>query len=218
MTDWTSAVGALRPGSNRGGLLGLRPGYGDGKATGGMTDSSQAGDVQDAVRWWEAYQLAGADDVGELRVRSEAGDEHARWQLAGWLADRRRPAEAAELITPLADAGDNVASMWLARWLADSDVAELRRRAFAGEYHALQELAELLAQGGHIDKLRQILVTPEGRIRPELAAWLARQHADEVMELGARAGDEDCLYRLDRRRRFREAGYSGPSAERSQGD
>jgi hypothetical protein len=71
-----------------------------------MTDSNP-----DAVRWWEAYQLAASDQTGELRARVAAGDEHARSQLASWLADRGRWDEAADLIRPLADAdaGDDVA-------------------------------------------------------------------------------------------------------------
>lgn len=45
---------------------------------------------RDTVSWWEAYQLAASDQADELRARGAAGDEHARWQLAGWLADRGR--------------------------------------------------------------------------------------------------------------------------------
>jgi hypothetical protein len=119
--------------------------------------------AEDAERWWQAYQLAENDQDGELRERAEGGDEHARRQLASWLADRgyvngglNDPAggldEAIEIIRPLADAGDDIASMWLARWLADAgQLDELRldewlsrRRARAAESESARRfLAEL---------------------------------------------------------------------------
>src|SRR5260370_28226669 len=80
--------------------------------------------AEDAERWWQAYQLAENDQAGELRERANAGDEHARRQLASWLADRgytgglpdrAKLDEAIEVIRPLADAGDDVAELWLAR-------------------------------------------------------------------------------------------------------
>jgi hypothetical protein len=154
---------------------------------------------QDDVSWWEAYQLAEAGQAGELRARAQAGDGHARWQLAHWLADRGWAGEAADLVRPLADAGDDLASTWLARWLADGgDMSELRQRAAAGEYHCLQELADALADTDQIQELRGILSIPGGRVRPDLAAWLARSHGPEVLRLGAELGDADCGRRLDR--------------------
>jgi len=71
--------------------------------------------AKDAERWWQAYQLAENDQAGELRERAEAGDDHARRQLASWLSDRARTEEAIEVIRPLADAGDEVADLWLVR-------------------------------------------------------------------------------------------------------
>ncbi len=150
----------------------------------------------DAARWWEAYQLAASDETGELRVRTAAGDDHARWQLAGWLADRGRCGEAADLIRPLADAGDDLASTWLARWLTDEQ--ELSERASAGDFHALQALADILAVPGRTGELRQVLSGTDGRVRPELTAWLSRQGSIEVLEVAAEAGDEDCQRRLAR--------------------
>jgi hypothetical protein len=91
--------------------------------------------AEDAERWWQAYQLAENDQAGEIRDRAAAGDEHARRQLASWLADRARTEEAIEVIRPLADAGDEVAEVWLARWLADGGrLGELRQRAAGGSY------------------------------------------------------------------------------------
>jgi hypothetical protein len=150
----------------------------------------------DDVRWWEAYQLAASDETAELRRRAAAGDEHATWQLAGWLADRSRCDEAAALIRPLADAGDDLACTWLARWL--SDERELSERALDGDFHALQALADILAVGGRADELRQVLCGADGRVRPELAGWLWRQGSIDVLEVGADAGDEDCQRRLAR--------------------
>ena len=158
-----------------------------------MTD--QAGDItQDAERWWRAYQLAENDQAGELRERAEAGDDHARRQLASWLSDRARTEEAIEVIRPLADAGDEVAELWLARWLADADhVDELRGRASGGSYPALHELAEWLSCHEHLAELRALLVDH----RELLAGWLARgAYPMRVVRLAAELGDDAARRRL----------------------
>jgi hypothetical protein len=93
--------------------------------------------AQDAERWWRAYQLAENDQAEELSERAEAGDEHARRQLASWLSDRARTEEAIKVIRPLADGGDQVAERFLQVWLS-----RLRERAAAGDEHARGFLAE----------------------------------------------------------------------------
>jgi hypothetical protein len=106
--------------------------------------------AEDAERWWRAYQLAENDQVGELREHASAGDEHAARQLASRLTDRVRIEEAIEVIRPLAAAGDEVAGLWLARWLADGDhLDELRQWAGSGSYPALHELAGWLVRHEH---------------------------------------------------------------------
>jgi hypothetical protein len=172
--------------------------------------------AQDAERWWDAFQLAETDRAGELRERAEAGDDHARRQLASWLADRgttytdegpdrARLEEAIEVIRPLADAGDDIAEMWLARWLADADhLDELRDRAACGSYHAVHELAEWLARGKDWAELRQLMADH----RELLAVWRARQHNGNVLRLAAELGDADARVQLDEwlsRRRARAA-------------
>ena len=170
---------------------------------------------EDAEQWWDAFQLAENDQAGELRERADAGDEHARRQLAGWLADRGYvngglddPAgldEAIEVIRPLADAGDDIASMWLARWLADAgQLGELRERAAGGSYHAVHELAEWLSRRKHWGELRQ-LMDDHWEL---LAVWQARQHDMNVVRLAAELGDDDARLQLDEwlsRRRARAA-------------
>jgi hypothetical protein len=172
--------------------------------------------AEDAEQWWDAFQLAENDQAGELRERADAGDEHARRQLASWLADRgyvngglNDPAggldEAIEVIRPLADAGDDIASMWLARWLADAgQLDELRERAASGSYHAVHELAEWLTYRKHWGELRQ-LMNDHWEL---LAGWRARQYDMNVMRLAAELGDNDARLRLDEwlsRRRARAA-------------
>ena len=153
------------------------------------------GPADDAERWWQAYQLAGNDQAGELRQRAEAGDEHARRQLASWLSDRARTEEAIEVIGPLADAGDDIAELWLARWLAERDhLGELRQRAASGGYHALVELAGWLAGHGRLDELRELVAAH----RQLLASWLASQHDMKVVLLAADLGDDDARQRLAR--------------------
>jgi hypothetical protein len=149
--------------------------------------------AEDAELWWQAYQLAGNDQAGELGERAEAGDEHARRQLASWLADRARTEEAIEVIRPLADAGGEVAALWLARWLADGDhLGELRQLAASGSYPALQELAEWLAGHEHLDELRELVAGH----RELLAGWLARDHGMRVARLQAELGDDRARRRL----------------------
>jgi hypothetical protein len=157
--------------------------------------SPQDGATEDAERWWQAYLLAESDQAGELRERADAGDEHARRQLASWLAERARTEEAIAVIRPLADARDDVADLWLARWLADGDhLAELRQRAASGSYPALHQLAEWLARHEHLDELRE-LVAAHWEL---LARWLATQYGMRVQRLRVELGDEDARRGLER--------------------
>jgi hypothetical protein len=140
-------------------------------------------EASDAARWWRAYLLAENDQAEELRQLTNAGDDHARRQLASWLSDRGRTEEAIEMIRPLADAGDDVAELWLTRWLADGDHAgELRQRAATGSYHAPRELARLLAEHDRYHELHE-RATSGGDYYAlrALAAWLT-QH-DRHQEL-----------------------------------
>ena len=150
--------------------------------------------AEDAERWWRAYQLAENDQAGELRECAEAGDEHARRQLASWLADRARTGEAVEVIRPLADAGDDIAELWLARWLADGDhLDELHRRAASGSYPALQEVAEWLADHERLDELRELVV---GHWEL-LVGWLTRgNYGMTVARLAAELRDVKARRRL----------------------
>ncbi len=157
----------------------------------------QADVSDDAQRWWEAYILAGHDDDGELRQRAGRGDDHARWQLASWLSDRGRMAEAIAVVRPLADAGDDVAELYLARWLADEDRGgELRQRAAAGGYHALCELARWLAGSGDIEGLREVVVGADDRHRADLMRWLASDC--RTIQLAGELGDDDARARYER--------------------
>ncbi len=151
--------------------------------------------AEDAERWWQAYQLAETGQVGELRQRADAGDEHARRQLASWLDDRARTEEAIDVIRPLADAGDDVAELWLARWLASGDhLGELRQRAASGSYPALEELAGWLAWHERLDELRELVAGH----RELLAGWLARQHNMSVVRLAAELGDDAARQHVQR--------------------
>ena len=163
--------------------------------------------AEDAERWWQAYRLAEGGQTGELRERAEAGDEHARRELASWLADRARTGEAIEVIRPLADAGDDVAGLWLARWLADTDqVDELRQRVASGSYHAVHELAGWLAWHERLDELRQLMVDHWEL----LAGWRARQHHMNIRRLAAELGDDDARLSLERGlSRLRERAAAG---------
>ena len=165
------------------------------------------GATGEAERWWHAYQLAENNQAGELRERAGAGGEHARRQLASWLAGRARTGEAVEVIRPLADAGDDVAGLWLARWLADTDqVDELRQRVASGSYHAVHELAGWLAWHERLDELRQLMVDHWEL----LAGWRARQHHMTVRRLAAELGDDDARLSLERGlTRLRERAAAG---------
>jgi hypothetical protein len=142
--------------------------------------------AEDAKRWWRAYQLAENDEAGELRELAEAGDDHARRQLASWLGDRARTGEAIEVIRPLADAGDQGAELWLARWLADDDhLDELRHRMASGSYSALIELADWLERHEGLAELRELMASHW----EQLSRWLAGGHHIAVLRLAAELGD-----------------------------
>jgi hypothetical protein len=173
--------------------------YGAGPRQGGQAlADSPATDPGDASQWWEAYCLAENDEVDELRRRAEGGDDHARRQLACWLAERGQTHEAVTAIRPLADAGEDVAQLWLARWLAESgQLDELGQRADAGNDHALRELAGWLATHDRLDELRELVSARDDRLS-RLASWSAQQGGLSVVRVFADAGDDDARGRLAR--------------------
>jgi hypothetical protein len=165
-----------------------------------MTGSASAAyEASDAARWWRGYVLAENDQEDELRELAAAGDDHARRQLASWLADRARTAEAIEVIRPLADAGDDVAELWLARWLADHDhLGELRQRITNGSYYAGPELARRLAQRNRPGELRKLALAADSRARVLIlrAAREAYSPGMNVTRVCADLGDELARHRL----------------------
>ncbi len=170
----------------------------------------QDGPRADQAQWWRAYVLAENDRIDELRQHAEAGDDHARRQLAGWLSDRGQVDQAIAVIRPLADAGDDIAQLWLARWLAERDDAdELRRRAGAGDPHALYHLAGWLAEQGGLDELRELLADHRELLA---SSWTPSygQHQMEVLRLRADLGDESARRTLDH--------WLARIKERAQGD
>jgi hypothetical protein len=177
-----------------------------------MTDLARD-EAGEAARWWQAYLMAENDQADELRTRALAGDEHARRQLASWLADRARTEEALEIIRPLADAGDDVAELWLARWLADRDHSdELRRRAGRGDYHAQHELAGWLAGHDMLGELRQRADSGDYSALRALVRRLAhRDMGDELRELAEAADPDRRLLILDM---AKQVGSSGPEVAR----
>ncbi|MDQ2815246.1 MAG: hypothetical protein M3Z75_26230 [Actinomycetota bacterium] len=150
---------------------------------------------EDQARWWRAYVLAENDRISELRQHAEAGDDHARRQLASWLSDRRRIDEAITVILPLADADDDIAQLWLARWLAErEDADELRRRAGTGDPHALWHLASWLADQGTLGELRDLLTDHRELLTSN---WETHgQHLMKVLRLKADLGDDHARQRL----------------------
>jgi hypothetical protein len=143
--------------------------------------------------------LAENDRIDELRQHAEAGDGHARHQLASWLSDRRRIDEAITVIRPLADADDDIAQLWLARWLSERDEAdELRRRAGMGDPHALHQLAGWLAEQGYLDELRELLTGHRELLASDWAPTYGEHHL-EVLRLRADLGDDNARQVLARR-------------------
>lgn len=181
-----------------------------------MTDPA-GGQTDDAARWWQAYLLAEHNQADELRKRAATGDEHARRQLATWLADRARTEEAIAVIRPLADAGDDVAELWLARWLADQDQSdELRQRADSGDYHAQYELTGWLAGHDMLGELRQRADRGDYPALRALVMRLAhRDMGDQLRELGEAADTDRRLLILDW---VKEAGTSGTEVSRARVD
>jgi hypothetical protein len=155
--------------------------------------------------------LAENDRIDELRQHAEAGDDHARRQLASWLSDRRQFDEAITVIRPLADADDDIAQLWLARWLSDRDeVDELRRRAGMEDPHALHHLAGWLAEQGCPDELRELLTGHRELLASDWAPTYGL-HQMEVLRLRADLGDDNARQVLARwLARMRERTQAGP--------
>jgi hypothetical protein len=105
-----------------------------------FSPADQPGDQAD---WWRAYVLAQDGQVDELRRLANSGDDHARRQLAGLLADRVETAGAIEAIRPLADWGDRKCQAGLTRRLVrEGRRDEVRQRAERGDEYARHWLSE----------------------------------------------------------------------------
>jgi hypothetical protein len=126
---------------------------------------------------WAAWELAGLlarrGDVDGLRVRADAGDEHAALKLAGLLFERGD----VDGLRARADAGDPTGARYLATVLEESgdmEAAEdlLRGSADAGDRYAAPQLASLLAQRGDVDGLRARVDADDGHAAAELASLL----------------------------------------------
>lgn len=183
-----------------------------------MVTQSVRDDLDDAARWWRAYQLAENDQAGELRQLAAAGDDHARRQLASWLSDRAfsgsglldraRLEEAIAVIRPLADAGDDVAELWLARWLADCDLHEELRELIEGADPGRRQLI-FDAVGGvssaALNTARMLADLGDQASRMHLARVLAREgRLDELRERVDGGGDYAAHWLADAlRQRFR---------------
>ncbi len=93
------------------------------------------------LRW-----LAECDQAGELRQRAGAGDDHALYELAGWLAVHGRLTELRELIS--IEGGLAALQAFWRTWQVDIEV--LRLLADAGDDDAQRQLARWLARSGDL--------------------------------------------------------------------
>jgi hypothetical protein len=93
---------------------------------------------------WLARWLAECDQDGELRQRANAGDDHALYELAGWLAVHGRLTELRELVS--IDDGLAALQAFWRTWQVDMQV--LRLLADAGDDDAQRQLARWLARSG----------------------------------------------------------------------
>jgi len=98
--------------------------------------------------------LADRGDIGALRSRADAGDDHAARRLADLLAEHGDVDGAVAVLQARADAGSDSAHHRVADLLADrGDVDRLRTRADAGDIAAAWRLADLLAERHDIEGL-----------------------------------------------------------------
>jgi hypothetical protein len=152
---------------------------------------------EDALRWWRAYQLADGQQTGELRRLAEAGDDHARRQLASSLAAAGDTDEALAVIGPLCEAGDQVAREWRIRWLGAAGRIEELRGLIPDEQVAVI-LAERLARDGRLAELRA-LAEEDGPHAARVRVWMgSEQGGIDVMRIAAELGDEQARLRVAR--------------------
>src|SRR5215472_4428764 len=152
--------------------------------------------VDDATRWWRAYQLAEDDQEDALRRLANGGDDHAQRQLACWLAERGRTAEAITLIRPLAEGGEDHAWPELFDWLAWHDLDQLRALAVTLDGRPRQLLSRWLARQGNIEVLRIGADAGDDHARRMLARWLARKSRTDELRRRAEAGDDHAREQL----------------------
>ena len=143
--------------------------------------AADAGDRHAA--WRLAKLLAGRGDLDGLRARADAGDRHAAERLAHLLAEKGDLDGAAQILLALADTDDEDAedaAKELAGLLARrGDLDGLRARADAGDRHAAERLAYLLAENGR-----------PGRGGTDLARPGRRRQRERCSGVGQAAGRE----------------------------
>ena len=99
---------------------------------------------EDIAQLWLARWLTESDHAGELRQRANAGDVHALYELAGWLAVHGRWTELRELVS--IQGGLAALQAFWRTWQVDIEV--LRLLADAGDDDAQRQLARWLARSG----------------------------------------------------------------------
>ena len=146
---------------------------------------ADAGDGHAAARL--ADLLAERGDLDGLRARADAGDGHAAVRLAGLLAERgdldgaARPGRRRRRGTPPCG--------WPSCWPSAATWTELRARADAGDGHAAERLADLLAERGDLDGLRARADAGDGDAAGRLAGLLAERGDLDGLRARADAGD-----------------------------
>ncbi|HEY7262460.1 MAG TPA: TIR domain-containing protein [Trebonia sp.] len=166
--------------------------------------AADAGDQHAA--WQLADLLADRGDIDELRARADTGDREAASRLVKLQQER---GEDLDLNTAVWQLGSQVlrarhptreervqegAETW--RLIQRHDIDELRARADAGDWHASQGLAELLARRRDLNELRARVDTGDKYAAMQLAQLLADRGDIDELRARADAGDEYAAMQL----------------------
>lgn len=151
--------------------------------------------VSELRRPADLHLLAMCQDADSLRVRADAGNSDASFELAELLVEQEDVAG----LEARADAGDQYAASWLAGLLARrGNAGKLQTRAGAGDEYAAAELADLLAEREDAGKLQRLRASADDDIDTgEFTGFFAEELADllirrgDVGELRARADAGD---------------------------
>jgi hypothetical protein len=167
-----------------------------------LRERADSGD--ESAPWRLAELLIDQGRMEELQERVDAGDRAATWRLAQHLERQDRLEDAVDVLRAwgdAADAGEMLAGLLIKLSRVEEAIDALRAAADADDLTTTHRLAELLAEQGHFDELRERAKDGDTYAALRLADdMIAHARTDEAINVLRAAADADggaAAWRLD---------------------